>query len=175
MNAGMSTAALVSPSEYLSTTYRPDRDLIDGELVERNVGEFDHSNLQGALVEWMRSRRREWNIWVLPEQRVQVSATRFRIPDVCVISRGHEKEPVLTKPPLICIEVLSKDDTLRSMQERVDDYLAFGVPNIWILDPEKRRAYVCTRGDFREPEGGILEVATSPIRISLSELFAELD
>lgn len=31
---------------------------------------------------------------------------------------------------LICIEVLSKDDTLRGMQERIDDYLIFGAPNI---------------------------------------------
>jgi len=61
------------------------------------------------------------------------------------------------------------------MQERVDDYHAFGVPNIWILDPVKRRAYVCTGGDFREPPGDTLEVASSPIRLSLSALFADLD
>jgi Uma2 family endonuclease len=83
-------------------------------------------------------------------------------------------EPVLTRPPLLCIEVLSKDDTLRSMQERVDDYLAFGVPNIWVLDPVKRRAYVCQQGDFRESQG-ILEVLLSPIRIPLRDLFAYLD
>jgi Uma2 family endonuclease len=71
--------------------------------------------------------------------------------------------------------VLSKDDTLRSMQERVDDYVAFGVPNIWVLDPAKRRAYVCTHGDFREPEGRGLEAECSPIRIVLDDLFADLD
>lgn len=111
----------------------------------------------------------------LAEQRLQVTANRFRIPDVCVISRDQVIEPVFTRPPLICIEVLSKDDTLRSMQERIDDYQAFGVPNIWILDPVKRRAYVCTGGDFREPAEGTLTVASSPIRISLHELFTELD
>jgi Uma2 family endonuclease len=162
-------------SGYLATSYRPDRELIGGELLERNSGEYDHSNLQGALVEWLRVRRREWRIRVLPGQRIRVAANRFRIPDVCVISRDQEIEPVFTRPPLICIEVLSKDDTLRGMQDRVDDYLAFGVPNIWILDPVGRRAYVCTRGDFREPEGGILDVASSPIRIRLDELFRELD
>lgn len=162
-------------SEYLTASYRPDLELVDGRLVARNMGEYDHSNLQGALVAWIRSRQREWNIRVLPEQRLQVTANRFRIPDVCVISRDQIIEPVFTHPPLICIEVLSKDDTLRSMQERVDDYQAFGVPNIWILDPVKRRAYVCAGGDFREPAGGALAVASSPIRIFLQELFADLD
>lgn len=73
------------------------------------------------------------------------------------------------------IEVLSKDDTLRSMQDRVDDYRAFGIPNIWVLDPVKRRAYVCSRGDFREPLDETLEVPESPIRIPLRDLSSELD
>jgi hypothetical protein len=34
----MATAGVIPVSEYLRTTYRPDRDYIDGELKERNVG-----------------------------------------------------------------------------------------------------------------------------------------
>jgi hypothetical protein len=94
----MASATLISVSQYLSTTYRPDCDLIDGQLMERNLGEYDHSSLQGALVAWFGNRRREWNIRVLPEQRVQVSPSRFRIPDVCVISRDQPIEQVITHP-----------------------------------------------------------------------------
>ncbi|HEY6988959.1 MAG TPA: hypothetical protein VH369_11275 [Bryobacteraceae bacterium] len=68
----MSTAALVSIDEYLLTSYRPDRDLVDGQLVERNVGEHDHSDRQGALIARLRSRQRAWNIRVLPEQCIRV-------------------------------------------------------------------------------------------------------
>lgn len=171
----MSTATLVSPAEYLAKTFRPDRELVDGELVERNVGEYDHADLQTALAAWIRNRRREWNIRVLVEQRVRVAANRFRIPDVCVIERDQPIEPVFTQPPLLCVEILSKDDTLRSMQDRVDDYIAFGVPNVWILDPAARRAYICTKGVFREPEKRVLEIAGTPIRILLDDLFADLD
>ncbi len=170
----MATSASVSVEKYLSTSYRPDQEMLEGELVKRNVGEYDHSNLQGALVAWLRRRQRDWNIRVMPQQRVRVSASRFRVPDVSVVSREQELEQVFTRPPLICIEVLSKDDTLRSMQDRVDDYRAFGVPNMWLLDPVKRRAYLCMHGDFREPEAQVLEVAGTPIRIPLGELFADL-
>ena len=149
--------------------------MLEGQLVKRNVGEYDHSNLQGALVAWMRQRQRAWNIRVLPEQRIQVSPTRFRVQDVCVVSREQELEAVFTRPPLLCIEVLSKDDTLRSMQDRVDDYRAFGIANIWVLDPVNRRAYVCTQGDFRELDGETLEIAFSPIQIPLRDLFSDLD
>ena len=81
---------------------------------------------------------------------MQVSATRFRIPDVSVLRADQPREPIITIPPLILIEVLSKDDSLRNMRERVDDYLTFGVQNIWILDPASRRAYICSRTGFQE-------------------------
>jgi len=96
-------------------------------------------------------------------------------PDICVVSRNQTIEPVLTRAPLLCVEILSKDDTLRSMQDRIDDYLALGVPNIWILDPIARRAHVCSRAVLTEPEGRTLAVASSEIRIPLDELFSELD
>jgi Uma2 family endonuclease len=146
----MSSTTLISVQEYFATSYRPDCDLIDGELRERNLGELEHALLQSAIVAWFWTRRKEWNILPLVEQRVQVSATRFRIPDVSVLRADQPREPIITIPPLIPIEVLSKDDSLRNMRERVDDYLTFGVQNIWILDPASRRAYICSRTGFQE-------------------------
>jgi Uma2 family endonuclease len=171
----MSSVAVVSVEEYLSTSYRPDCDYLDGEVRERNVGEYPHSDLQTGLAAWLRYRRRDWEIRVLVEQRVRVSPGRFRIPDVCVLRRDEPIEPVFTQPPPICIEILSKDDRLRDMRERADDYLDFGVPNVWILDPVLRKAYVCTRSGFLEPESGLLQAAGSPVCVPLAEVFAELD
>ena len=79
------TAAFISVSEYIATSYRPDQELVDGQLLERNIGEYDHSSLQGALVTWLPNRQREWNIRVLPEQGVRVAPNPFRIPDICVL------------------------------------------------------------------------------------------
>src|SRR5580692_3206836 len=99
-------AALVSVEEYLSSSYEPDCDYVDGVLEERNLGEWDHSRLQTALAAYLKGRERQWNVWVIVEQRIRVSPKRFRIPDVCVFRRDREIEQVPTKPPLVCIEVL---------------------------------------------------------------------
>ncbi len=171
----MSSTTLVSVQEYLATSYRPDCDFVDGELQERNWGELEHALLQTAIAAWFWNRQKEWNVLPIVEQRVQVAATRFRIPDVSVLTADQPREPVVTTPPLILIEVLSKDDTLRSMRERVDDYLNFGVQHVWILDPATRRAYVCSRTGFQEPESGVLTVPGTPIRLVLSELFKQIE
>ena len=89
----MATATLISVEEYLATSYEPDAELIDGQLVERNLGEYDHSRLQTKVAGWFLGREREWHIRAVVEQRIRIAAKRYRILDVCVISRDQPIEP----------------------------------------------------------------------------------
>jgi Uma2 family endonuclease len=165
---------LVPLAEYLTTSYRPDREYIDGVVKERHLGEYDHARLQLVLGGWFLRREREWNIRVVVEQRVQVSPTRFRVPDVTVIDRAQPMEQILTHPPLLVIEVLSPEDTWVRMEDRIADYLHFGIANVWVLDPKSRHAWTIT-ADGRHEVTAALEVAGSPIRVPLDELFKELE
>ena len=40
--------------------------------------------------------------------------------------------------------------TLRKLEERVNDFLDFGVELIWIIDPQGPKAWIATRGQFTE-------------------------
>ncbi|MEP7354583.1 MAG: Uma2 family endonuclease [Acidobacteriota bacterium] len=171
----MATATLISVDEYLKTTYRPDCDYVDGEVLERSLGEQDHSDLQSELVFYFRARRRQWKCHAFAEQRVQVSAKRFRIPDVCVILGAKPSDQIFRTPPFLCIEVLSKDDTLDSLQARVDDYLNFGVTYVWVMNPRTRRAWVYTASGIEEAKDGMLRTQKPELTVSLKELFAGLD
>lgn len=165
----MAIGSLISIDEYLTTSYRPDWEYVDGVVVERNVGERDHSRVETDLSTYFNVRREQWNICVYVEQRVQVSQTRYRVPDVCVILGPEPDEQILTTPPFICVEILSKDDRMAEMQERVADYLSFGVPYVWIIDPRKRKAWRCTRDGMQEVGG--LHTTEPEIEVPLSELF----
>ena len=156
-------ATLISVDEYLKASYRPDCEYVDGEVLERNVGEWDHSRLQTLLLKFLLRYEDETSLLVVAEQRVQVKATRFRIPDLTVV-RGKPGEQILTRPPLLCIEVLSPRDSMQSIQERVDDYLAFGVENIWIFNPREKRAYRADKDGVHDEEIE-LETAGAEIRI----------
>ena len=165
----------LSLDEYLATSYRPDCDYVDGEVEKRNVGEFDHSFLQGLLFRLFFENREAWRTRVSPEQRIRLGQRRVRVPDICVMRSDSPKEQVVAHPPLICIEILSPKDTLRKMRLRVDDYLNFGSEHVWIIDPGLRKAYVCSKTSFVEPNNDVLDVPDTPIRVVLNELFAELD
>jgi Uma2 family endonuclease len=167
----MAATTQVSVSEYLSTTYRPDCDYVDGEIVERNVGEYDHGRLTGMTFAFLMSREKLWGIRVAVELRVQVRENRFRIPDVCVLAADSPREQIITQPPILCIEVLSPKDRISRLQDRVDDYFAMGVPHVWILDPESRRGFHYTSDGMREAKDGILRVPGSPIEVPIADLF----
>lgn len=171
----MATAIHIPVSEYLATSYRPDRDYIDGEVRERDLGEQPHACIQAAITALFHRNRKEWGIRVLPEQRVQVSPTRFRIPDVCVVPANASGEEIIRFAPMICIEVLSRGDSIGELQERADDYAEMGVPYIWAFDPVRRRVWSTNSDGLFKVREAELHVQGTPIHIDIASIFAELD
>ncbi len=167
----MATATQLSIDEYLSTNYRPDCDYIDGELQERNVGKQDHSDIQRILVGLLYAHELEWQVIGMPEQRLRVSPTRVRIPDVCILPAGEQVEQIVTHPPLACIEILSESDSLASTQPRLQDYANFGVANIWVFDPARRQAFIWTPSTLAIPTN-LLTISTTPVALDVPAVFA---
>lgn len=161
--------------EYLRTSWSPDREFVDGRIEERHLGEKEHSIIQRFLTVLFVMHRAEWGVEVFPELRTQTDARRFRVPDVLVVRTGQKFERYLTQPPLIAIEILSPEDTLRGMHAKAAEYRRFGIEHVWILDPESRIAYLYTESGIEQVQSGELTVPATPIRVVLSELFAELD
>jgi Uma2 family endonuclease len=168
----MSTLPVAVPvDEYLHTDYEPDCDYVDGELIERNAGEKDHNKLQGALFAHLYQHRRELGIFVVAEQRLRISPTKYRIPDICVVL-GHEPdEQVFTEPPFLCVEVLSPEDRMSRMQIRIGDYFSFGVRYVWVIDPQSRKAWIYQPGQMREVLDGVLRTENPQIAVALDEIF----
>jgi Uma2 family endonuclease len=166
----MKTRTLIPVEEYLSTVYRPDCDYVEGEVLERNLGERDHSYIQVALAAYFFARRKALNIEVFTEQRVQVLPNRFRIPDLCVVL-GGTKEKIFTIPPFLCVEILSPEDRMSRVQDRIDDYFAMGVPNVWVVDPARRCAYYATASGDLHRVTDSLRTADPALEVPLAEIF----
>lgn len=170
----MGTQTAVPVEKYLRTAYRPDREYVGGELVERHVGEYFHSMLQSLIATLLNNRRRERRFRVFTEQRVRVNdEPRYRIPDICVKALPHEVTPILICPDLV-IEVLSPDDEAGEMLAKIADYCAADIPFIWVIDPYKRRAMEADRSGIRSSANLVL--ATSLVGdVDFASLFRDLD
>jgi Uma2 family endonuclease len=149
---------------------------VDGELVERHVGERRHSRLQTLAVGLLLPLERVRRFHVFTEQRVRVLGTkhRYRIPDVCVMALPYRSEPVLATPPHLVIEILSPDDETADTLARVADYLRFGVAHIWIADPYKHTLQEADREGIRYCTDLVLETELVG-RVDFNDLFARLD
>jgi Uma2 family endonuclease len=132
----MATTTHVPVEVYLRSSYEPDAEYIDGKIEQRPMGEFDHASWQQAIQRWFWQHKKEWNIRVLPELRVQVAATRYRVPDVTVLDRSRPIEQIITHPPLAVFEVLSPEDSLQRRKRKMEDYRTMGIPEIWVIDPQ---------------------------------------
>ena len=170
----MSSATPVPLSEYLKTVYRPDCDYLEGDVKERTLGERPHAKIQSFFCRVVENHEDLWHVVALPEQRVQVRPNRYRIADVCVVRDTDPDTLIVTTAPLLCIEILSSEDTLASTLDRVNDYAAMGVEHIWVIDPWKRLAYYGSPNGYRA-EAVSLSIPGTPITISVPELFARLD
>jgi hypothetical protein len=159
---------------YLSSSYEPDAEFVNGAIEERQMGEWSHADWQAAIVEFFRGRRVLWNIRVAPELRVQVSAGNFRVPDVTVIDRSLPVEQIITHPPIAVFEILSPEDTLTRMMAKLGDYERLGVQTILVLDPNGQN-YRFIAGRLEPLPSGALDLPGSACRFDLAEIEKLLD
>ena len=161
--------------EYYRHVWRPDCDFVDGRSEERNLGTYPHATTVTALLWLLSDKQKPWRVMPLPSLRVRVSPTRVRVPDACVIERGAPDEQVLTHPPLAVIEVLEEEDRFAATMEKLGDFEQFGVGWIWVIDPRGRKVMRYFGGGLELVRDAEFAVPGTPVRVALSELFAELD
>ena len=167
----MATILQIPLDEDLGIVYRPDREYVDGEIRERNVGKYEHARVQALLARWFGNHEQEWGVQVVIEQRVRVSPNRVRIPDVTLLTFGAQPD-VIVDPPMLIIEILSPDDSYSDTQERAYDYRAMGVEIVWIIDPTTRTGRMCSGAEW--VEAARLEVKGTPLYVNLPDIFSQL-
>lgn len=177
----MSAGTLVPLEEYLAHTYEPDCEYVDGEIVERNPGEYFHSLFQASLTWYlgMLLRRDGYAYRVLTEARMRVRGggderRRYRIPDVMVAPVRDNPTRIVLEPPLMVLEILSPDDRMSDVVRKCADYEAFGIPQIWVVDPESREVWTVRSGIAHEVPAKVasFQAAERDVVVDFNEVFA---
>jgi Uma2 family endonuclease len=162
--------SLIPVEEYLRMTSDPDCEYVDGVIEERPVGEYDHATFQAILVAYFTARQSDLGIKARPELRVQVATNRFRVPDVTLLSRNAPREQIITHPPLAVFEILSPEDTMTRMLEKLADYERMGIGAIWLIEPTKQLFYRYSQGQLTL--GTVFELPGMSFTVPFSEIAA---
>jgi Uma2 family endonuclease len=168
----MAVAELVSAEQYLHSSFEHDAEFVEGRLVQRPIPTWEHAAMQGFLIEELRVIGRRLGLFAVPEQHVQIRPDRFRVPDVCVVTDKPEGEPghrIVTRPPYLCVEILSPEDTAVETMDKVREYLNFGVAWVWVIDPVSLTGQVHSRTGVVNIEDRIFPTDRFSIDLSKAE------
>jgi len=131
-------------------------ELVDGVLVEKTMGYFESrlAMLIGFMMQEFLNRH-DLGIVLGEGGTLRVLSDQIRVPDVAFLSWRHfpgrilPAEPVPAIAPDLAVEVLSKGNTKREMERKLDDYFAAGVKVVWFIDPATESATVYEARDQR--------------------------
>lgn len=139
----MGAKTLISPKEYLET-YFPDAEpeYVRGELREKPLPDRIHGEIQAMLAQLLGQTRSGHPLKVASEVRVRTAPDVYRLADIVLFSTEQPFENVPSTPPVMVAEIVSKEDKRVELIQKLRDYSAWGVPNIWIIDPWTRRLAV---------------------------------
>ena len=168
----MSTKVLMDVQEYLRTSFDgPDREYLDGETVERNMGELPHGDVQVNLVVLLRQFRKRLGIRVVTEIRVQIHSRRYRVADIAVWRDDNIGTGIPTVPPFLVVEILSPEDRMVRMLPKIQEYLSIGVEWVWVVDPGEKSALSYSQKNAAGAVCDALRTENPAIEIPLSRAF----
>jgi Uma2 family endonuclease len=78
---------------------------------------------------------------------------------------------VITQPPFLVIEVLSPEDRASRMEEKIGDYIRFGVRCIWVIDPKIGKGHIYSAGRRIAVEDGMFRTEDPTVELNFDALF----
>ncbi|MDA2812829.1 Uma2 family endonuclease [Nocardiopsis sp. RSe5-2] len=125
----------------------PDEDgiheLDDGRLDVSPTPGFDHARVVARLLGHLgRAAPDGFEVLTRPGVNIHGDPSRHRRPDLAVIRDGDVTGPYLARPPLLAVEVLSPESTIRDTHRKRAEYAESGIESYWIIAPSAERTAV---------------------------------
>jgi len=165
----MATKPLVPVEEYLRMSFDgPDPEYLDGELVERHLGDDSHSATQSNLDGILHPLKKKFRIHVRPEIHMRLAPTRIRVADLAIfLQKPAERIPA--SPPHVVVEIVSPGDRYVEVHDKLAEYRGWGIKHIWLIDPVSRTFSVYDDAGLREVP--VLELPEFQLSIEKADVF----
>jgi hypothetical protein len=143
MSAKVLAKVSMDVEQYLRTSFDgADCEYLDGEVVERHMGELPHGDLQANLTRLLWPLRSQLGIRVVTEIYIQIHPRRYRVADIAAW----------------------RDDNIGTGIPTVPEW-------VWVVDPAEKTALCYSQKDPRGAVCEVLRTENPSIEISLDRAF----
>ena len=147
--ASLPSSKTVTYEEWLRMPEVDDaiEEVVNGEIRIMPPAKWKHQRIIELITEALRNQ--------LGTQRYSVATGSFgviirkapltsRVPDLAVFELATlvEQDGYIHSAPQLLVEVLSPSNNRREREEKLGDYAALGVPEVWVVSPEARTVEV---------------------------------
>lgn len=176
--------AVYTPDDLLTMPNGDDYELVDGQLVERNMS-MESSWIAGRVFRLVADAGEDTNLgWTFPEgtsfQCFAEEPDRVRRPDTCFILKDRLPDGPTPKGhgrvvPDLVVEVVSPNDLYEEVDRKVEEWLSAGVALVWVINPRSRTLTVHRPDADLHKVGESDELTAEPIlpgfRCAVADLF----
>ena len=177
----------ITAEEFLLMPESDGAELLDGVIVEKNVGNESswlESKILALMLVFVETNQLGWVFG--PQNGLRIWPARpnhVRKPDVSFVRSDKlpGDQPVKgwqSVVPDLVVEVVSPNDKASELETKLADYREAAIPLIWVIFPETRSAQVLTQNARLDVHpSGVLEGGDvlPGFRVALDDLFARLN
>lgn len=144
------TTGLITGEELYEMGYPGPCELIDGRIVPMSPAGGEHGLIEfilgAALTNFVRQRKLGWVTGGEVGIYTRHNPDRVRGADIAFISKQRSAQPPAKKfldlAPDLVVEIISPTDRWADMRQKISEYFAIGVTQVWIIEPELRTVLV---------------------------------
>jgi len=165
----MGTTTPLTVQDYLRDFGDSSCEYVDGVVIEKPKPTWMHSVLQGWLGGLIMRLYPQYLAG--SETHSRIKENEYRLPDIAVqLKAVVRQEQYAVTPLVLCVEILSPDDSLSATFAKCEIYHSWGVPVCWVIDPATRRAWTYARDGEPAQQSAALEAGD--IRLTFADIFS---
>jgi Uma2 family endonuclease len=139
-------------SEYLNYDPRDGfkYEWVNGKLIKRTILKKEHYYIINNLTRFFATLKAYADgDSVQPEAQSATTGDDYRIPDLTYFTIDQQRLMYkgVSQTPHFLVEVISKNDDLIKVEEKLEEYFAAGVQVVWHVIPEFEKIYIYTSFD----------------------------
>lgn len=116
---------------------------VDGKVVMTSPASDEHQDIAAFLTALLRVFVEMRDLGVIRAAPFQMKLAHGREPDLLFVDKSHfdrRKKNYLDGPADLVVEIISPESAGRDRGEKFIEYEAGGVPEYWLIDPQRRWA-----------------------------------